>query len=160
MGDSPTRARVRNPVAWIVGRKETESREPIDKTIEGWRASHRAVMIERTCSLETESQGPSLSSWGEGSMDGRRLTEAAGPLWRGHSDSTMARMRQATGEALLAPSRNRRSREPYNRQNREVGDRREGGGGVRSSGEAEQCLWSEGTLLFVTAPTIWEARAK
>jgi hypothetical protein len=36
VGDSPTRAKVRNPVAWIVRRKETESREPIDETIEGW----------------------------------------------------------------------------------------------------------------------------
>jgi len=26
-------------------------------------------------------------------MDCRRLTEAARPLWRGYSDSTMARMR-------------------------------------------------------------------
>jgi hypothetical protein len=65
-----------------------------------------------------------------------------------------------SSETLFAPSRNRRSREPYNRINREIGDWREGGGGVRSSGEAEQCLWSEGTLLFVTAPTIGEARAK
>ena len=65
-----------NPVAWIVRRKETESREPIDKAIEGWRASHRAVMNQRMRSLETESRRPSLSSWGEGSMDGRRLTEA------------------------------------------------------------------------------------
>jgi hypothetical protein len=36
VGGSPTRATVRNPVAWIVRRKETESREPIDKAIEGW----------------------------------------------------------------------------------------------------------------------------
>src|SRR5262249_54766239 len=93
VGGSPTRVRVRNPEAWIVRRKETESREPIDEAIEGWRASHRAVMNERTRSLETESQGPSFSSGGEGSMDCRRLTEAARPLWRGYSDSTMARMR-------------------------------------------------------------------
>ena len=70
-------------------------------------------MNQRIRSLETESRRPSLSSWGEGSMDSRRLTEATGPLRRGYSDSTMARMRQATGETLLAPSRNRRSREPY-----------------------------------------------
>jgi hypothetical protein len=36
VGDSSTRAKVRNPVAWIVRRKETESREPIDEAIEGW----------------------------------------------------------------------------------------------------------------------------
>jgi hypothetical protein len=28
--------KVRSPVAWIVRRKETESREPIDEAIEGW----------------------------------------------------------------------------------------------------------------------------
>jgi hypothetical protein len=33
VGSSPTRVRVRDPVAWIVGRKETESRKPIDKAI-------------------------------------------------------------------------------------------------------------------------------
>ena len=32
-GVSPARARVRGPVAWIVRRKETESREPIDEAI-------------------------------------------------------------------------------------------------------------------------------
>ena len=36
VGGSPTRVKVRNPVAWIVRRKETESREPIDEAIEGW----------------------------------------------------------------------------------------------------------------------------
>src|ERR1700674_762046 len=41
-------------------------------------------MHQRTRSLETESRRPSLSSWGEGSMDPRRLTEAARPLWRGY----------------------------------------------------------------------------
>jgi transposase len=34
VGGSPTRATVRSPVAWIVRRKETESRKPIDKAIE------------------------------------------------------------------------------------------------------------------------------
>src|SRR5216683_2324684 len=52
-----------------------------------------------------------------------------GSLRRGSSDSTMTRMRRATGEALLAPSRNRRSIEkPYNRQNGKSVERREGGG--------------------------------
>jgi transposase, IS5 family len=35
-GVNPARARVRGSVAWIVRRKETESREPIDKAVEGW----------------------------------------------------------------------------------------------------------------------------
>jgi hypothetical protein len=33
VGDSPTGAKVRNPVAWIAGRKETELLKPIDKAI-------------------------------------------------------------------------------------------------------------------------------
>ena len=33
VGGSPIRVKVRSSVAWIVGRKETESREPIDKAI-------------------------------------------------------------------------------------------------------------------------------
>jgi hypothetical protein len=41
--------------------------------------------------------------------------------WRGYSDSTMPRMRKATGEAVLIAPRNRRSRNPYNRLYREVG---------------------------------------
>jgi hypothetical protein len=32
-GESPTRVKVRSPVAWIVRRRETESREPIDEAI-------------------------------------------------------------------------------------------------------------------------------
>ena len=35
-GVNPARAIVRGPVAWIVRRKETESRKSIDKAIEGW----------------------------------------------------------------------------------------------------------------------------
>src|SRR6266849_4662568 len=34
VGESPTRVKVRSPVAWIVRRKETESRKPIDEAIE------------------------------------------------------------------------------------------------------------------------------
>ncbi len=44
VGDSPTGVRVRSPVAWIAGGRETELLKPIDKAIAGWRASHRAVM--------------------------------------------------------------------------------------------------------------------
>ena len=34
-GVNPAGAKVGSPVAWIVGRKETESRESIDKSIRG-----------------------------------------------------------------------------------------------------------------------------
>jgi hypothetical protein len=43
-------------------------------------------------------------------MNSRNLTDAAISLRRGGSDGTMTRICRATGEALLAPTRNRRSK--------------------------------------------------
>src|SRR5262245_5310182 len=43
-------------------------------------------------------------------MGCRNLTDAASPPRRGGSDSTVTRTCQATGEALLVPARNRRSK--------------------------------------------------
>ncbi len=43
-------------------------------------------------------------------MSIRNLTDTDASLRRGGSDSTMTRTGRATGEALLAPARNRRSR--------------------------------------------------
>jgi len=52
--------------------------------------------------VERRQHGTSQSDW------------CGATLWRGSSDSTMTRICRATGEALLAPSRNRRSIEkPY-----------------------------------------------
>src|ERR1700739_190048 len=48
----------------------------------------------------------------------------------------------------------------YNRRNREIDRRREGDGWVRMSGEAEQCPWSKGALLFVTSLAIRKARTR
>src|SRR5208282_2097886 len=42
---------------------------------------------------------------------------------------------------------------PYNRRTREISRRREGGGWVRISDEAEQRPRSKGALPFVTTPT-------
>ena len=42
-GVSPAGVKVRNPVAWIAGWRETKTLKPIDKAIEGVAASHRAV---------------------------------------------------------------------------------------------------------------------
>jgi hypothetical protein len=138
VGVNPTRTRVRSPVAWIVGRKETESRKSIDKAILGMgskslgRNESKRIGDPETLYLRGRAPvGRAKAAWNV-ATDWR-----GGTLWRGGSDSTMTRMHRATGEALLAPSRNRRSREPYNRRNREIGKRREGDGRVRSSGEAE-----------------------
>ena len=43
-------------------------------------------------------------------MDGRKLIDTAGSLRRGGSGGTMTRTDRATGEALLAPVGNRRSK--------------------------------------------------
>src|SRR5712671_5437526 len=66
---------------------------------------------ERASGLENEwIRGPSLQLKGEGSMGCRNLTDAASRSRRGGSDSTVARTCRATGEALLVPARNHRSK--------------------------------------------------
>ena len=66
---------------------------------------------ERASGLESEwIRGPSLQLKGEGSMGCRNLTDAASSPRRGGSDSTVTRTCRATGEALLVPERNHRSR--------------------------------------------------
>ena len=66
---------------------------------------------ERGCGLENEwLRGPSPQPKGEGSMGCRNLTDTALPPRRGGSDSTVTRTCRATGEALLVPGRNHRSR--------------------------------------------------
>src|SRR2546422_9308271 len=64
---------------------------------------------ERKGSLEKRFRRPSAYFTREGSRDRRSLADATTPLRRGVSDGTAPRTRQATGEALLVPPRNRRS---------------------------------------------------
>jgi hypothetical protein len=73
-------------------------------------------MSECTSSLETESQRPSLSSWGEGNMTRRKLTEAAR-----HSGGVTAAARwQGCAKQLEKPSSPRR--EIGGERNRITGD--------------------------------------
>src|SRR2546422_7878576 len=65
---------------------------------------------ERKGSLEKRFRRPSAYFTREGSRDRRSLADATTPLRRGVSDGTAPRTRQATGETLLVPPRNRRSR--------------------------------------------------
>jgi hypothetical protein len=69
-------------------------------------------MSERRGSLENAKlRRPSVSCPREGRRERRSLADAAAPLRRGGSDGTVTRTRgAATGEALLVPPRNRRSR--------------------------------------------------
>src|ERR1035441_44167 len=94
-------------------------------------------MNQRECSLETESQRPSLSSWGEGSMDRRRLTEAAR-----HSGGVTAAARwQGCAKQLEKPSSPRReiggAGNRITGETGKSGERREGGGRVHSSEEGD-----------------------
>jgi hypothetical protein len=128
VGDSPTQATVRGLVAWIAGRREIEFLKPIDKAIQGMvsESSGRNNRERKVTSKCAKPQGPSLYALGEGGMNRRNLTEAAESPWRGNSDGTMARTREATGETRLAPSRKRWSRKPYNRN--QPGNRRTASG--------------------------------
>ena len=81
---------------------------------------------------------PSPHPEGEGSMSGRNLIDTTDPLRRGGSDGTMTRTHRATGEALLAPARNRRSKVgPITGSTGKGAERREGGGRACSSAEAD-----------------------
>ena len=112
VGDRPTKARVRGLVAWIAGRKETESLKPIDKAILGMASkSSGRNESERRDGLESAKvQRPSPPRRGEGSMGRRSLTDAASHSGGVNSDSTMTRTGCATGEVLLVPERNLWSR--------------------------------------------------
>jgi hypothetical protein len=94
-GDRPAGVKVRHPVAWIAGWRETKTLKPIDKHFLGKWASHRAVMKMNVdvASKVKRSEGRACNRKGEGSMGSRNLTDAAIPLRRGGSDSTMTRMR-------------------------------------------------------------------
>ena len=117
---------------------------------------------ERESGLENAwIRGPSPQLKGEGSMGCRNLTDAASRSRRGGSDSTVTRTCQATGEALLVPARNHRSK--VDRITGATGKSIDGervADGSACSDEAEQCPWSEGALLFVTSPAIREARTR
>ena len=77
-GRQTHRGKSQNLVAWIAGKRETESLA-IDKAIFRMvsKSSGRNES-ERRCGLESEKpQGLSLQPEGESSMDRRRLTDAA-----------------------------------------------------------------------------------
>jgi hypothetical protein len=66
--------------------------------------------VNANVASKSQIRGPSPLPKGEGSMGCRNLTDAASPPWRGESDSTVTRTYRVTGEALLVPVRNHRSK--------------------------------------------------
>ena len=137
-GDKPAGAKVRRPVVRIAEWRETKTLKPIDEVSLGEITSHRAVMkVNAEVASKVLSQGPSPQPEGEGSMDRRKLTDAAR-----HSGGVIAAARwQECAKQLEKPSSSRRESggagKPYNRPNREIDRRREGSGWVRMSDEAE-----------------------
>src|SRR5215831_2371976 len=98
--------------------RSLDGRAEGDRSSEAHRRNHRKDgsewlgrnVSERKGSLEKKVRRPSVYLWREGSRDRRSLADAAALLRRGVSDGTARRTRQATGEALLVPLRNRRSK--------------------------------------------------
>jgi hypothetical protein len=78
-GVNPVGARVRSPVAWIVRRKETESRKSIDKAILGMGSkSSGRNESKRTGGLENVNpRGRALGSGAKAAWNRRNLTDAA-----------------------------------------------------------------------------------
>ena len=111
-GERPAGARVRSPVVWIAGWRETKTLKPIDNVSLGKTTSHRAVTTvnAKVASKVRSPEGRALNRRAKAAWGSRNLTDAAPSLRRGGSDSTVARTCRATGEALLVPARNRRSR--------------------------------------------------
>jgi hypothetical protein len=107
-GGSPTRAKVRTPLAWVVSVEKTKRMKPTDKAILGMVSeSPGRNESEPTSGLETK-----LRSGGRAPPSGRRQHGMARAdrcdmtLRRGGRDSTVIRTCYATGEALLVPERN------------------------------------------------------
>jgi hypothetical protein len=78
----------------------------------GETTSYRAVTTvnAKVASKVRSPEGRVLNRRAKAAWGSRNLTDAAPSLRRGGSDSTVTRTCRATGEALLVPARNRRSR--------------------------------------------------
>ena len=138
-GNRPVRVKARSPVARMAERREIEDLKPIDKAIEGWGASHRAVTKVNAvvASKNCLHPRPSPRSLGEGSMARRQPGRRDETLGRGgkrqHGD------KDTSSNWRSPPSPEEKSAEkgrPYNRRPREIGPRLKGDGWVRSSEEA------------------------
>src|SRR3989441_2038873 len=115
---------------------------------------------ERKGSLEKRFRRPSAYFTREGSRDRRSLADATTPLRRGVSDGTARRTRQATGETLLVPPRNRRSR-----VGRITGSPGKAADGERGADVPEvarrrgNARGAKGPCCSATPPTTWKAGA-
>jgi len=110
-GDKLAGARASRPVAWMAGRRKTNSLKPIDKGILGMSANNWAVARAnaQVAPKVRSSGGRACNRRAKTARTAWDLAEAV-PLRRGDSDGTVMRTRRTPGETLLVPPRNRRSK--------------------------------------------------
>src|SRR4029077_1832535 len=94
-GDKPAGARVRSPVVWIAGWRETKTLKPIDKVFLGEITSHRAVTTvnANVASKMSETEGRARNrrgkaTWGAEISPMRHLCLGgveATARWQGHA---------------------------------------------------------------------------
>ena len=148
-------------VARTAGGRVTNRLKPVDKAVS------RAVSeppgrneSERRGSLVSHVSGSRAFNDAAKAVPSGKIGICARRFRRGDSDGMAARMRNATGEALLVPRRNPRRTKSYNRQHREKDGWREGVGWVHSSDEQAQSPESEGALRTAVPLAKWEVRVR
>ena len=137
-GERPAGERVRSPVVWIAGWRETKTLKPIDNVSLGKATSHRAVttvnakVASKVRSPEGRAPTGGRRQHGEPKSDRCGSFTSAG--WkRQHGGKDMpSNWRSPPRPGAKSPEQGR----SYNRLNREVDRRREGDGWVRNSVEA------------------------
>ncbi len=112
VGDSPTEVRIRNLVAWIAVAEETKSLKPIDKATRGVVSESPGRNASEPIGGPVKNTIPEaelspVERRQHGTMKSDRCVV---PLRRGSRGSTVTRTCRATGEAVLVPPRNRRSK--------------------------------------------------
>jgi len=157
----PTMTKAESRVARTAGGRAIDRLKPVDKPALGAASKQPGCNeSERKDSLVTQDSGSRAFMMQAKAVLTGKTGKCARKFRRGDSDGMAARMRSATGEALLVPRRNPRSMKSYNRQHREMDGRREGVGWAHSSDEQVQQPASEGALRTATPLAKWEARVR
>ena len=111
-GASPAEVRIRNLIAWIAVAEETKSLKPIDKATRGVVSESPGRNASEPIggpvnNITPEAELSAIERRQHGTTKSDRCVV---PLRRGSRGSTVTRTCRATGEAVLVPPRNRRSK--------------------------------------------------
>ena len=112
VGVSPTEERIRDLIAWIAPAKETKPVKPIDKAILGIVSESPGRNASEPIGGPVNKRTPEAepSRVGRRQHDKTKSDRCVVSLRRGSRGSTVTRTCRATGEAVLVPPRNRRSK--------------------------------------------------